>query len=105
MQGFFVVPASRHGCNLSCSHVCRSWDEAYEQLTYERGACNLVQKYSPQLVRDRVFSGPNATWIIMVRSCARLPSCLPGTTVSSVLIRYNTDELTGYRWTAAVARR
>lgn len=52
---------------------CRSWDDAYEQLTYERGACNLVQKYSPQLVRNRVFSEPNATWTIMVgRASAQL---------------------------------
>jgi hypothetical protein len=46
----------------------RSWDDAYEQLTYERGACNLVQKYTPQFVRDRVFAERNATLVIMVRA-------------------------------------
>jgi hypothetical protein len=45
----------------------RPWDDAYEQLTYERGACNLVQKYTPRLVRERVFAEHNATLVIMVR--------------------------------------
>jgi hypothetical protein len=45
----------------------RPWDDAYEQLTYERGACNLVQKYTPRLVRERVFAERNATLVIMVR--------------------------------------
>mmetsp|Transcript_18681 Transcript_18681/g.56469 ORF Transcript_18681/g.56469 Transcript_18681/m.56469 type:complete len:672 (-) Transcript_18681:1930-3945(-) len=53
--------------NVNATTPGRSWDDAYEQLTYERGACNLVQKYSPQLVRNRVFSEPNATWTIMAR--------------------------------------
>ena len=45
----------------------RSWDEAYEQLQYERGACNLVQKYTPQLVRQRVMSTPQDTLAVVVR--------------------------------------
>lgn len=57
--------------------TARAWDEAYEQLTYERGACNLVQKYTPQLVRDRVFAGPNSTWIIMVRSACSVAELMP----------------------------
>ncbi len=63
----------------------RSWDDAYEQLTYEKGACNLVQKYSPQLVRERVFSEPNATWTIMVGASGALhlvPTALSRRTAS-----------------------
>ena len=45
----------------------RSWDEAYEQLQYERGACNLVQKYTPQLVRQRVLYSPRDTLAVVVR--------------------------------------
>ncbi len=69
----------------------RSWDEAYEQLQYERGACNLVQKYTPQLVRQRVLYSPQDTLAVVVRpetalavSCCRhigghaYNLCLPG---------------------------
>ena len=52
----------------------RSWDEAYEQLQYERGACNLVQKYTPQLVRQRVLYSPQDTLAVMV--CAPRPHWL-----------------------------
>lgn len=63
------------------SSDARPWDDAYEQLTYEKGACNLVQKYTPRLVRERVFAERNATLVIMVRvewtwACQTSLSCL-----------------------------
>ena len=56
----------------------RSWDEAYEQLQFERGACNLVQKYTPQLVRQRVMSTPQGALQVVVRlETARASGCSP----------------------------
>jgi predicted unusual protein kinase regulating ubiquinone biosynthesis (AarF/ABC1/UbiB family) len=52
---------------IPMAQMTRPWDDAYEQLTYERGACNLVQKYTPRLVRERVFAERNATLVIMGR--------------------------------------
>lgn len=60
LQTLTTLTKTAHG-------TCRSWDEAYEQLQYERGACNLVQKYTPQLVRQRVMSTPEDALQVVVR--------------------------------------
>ena len=33
----------------------------------EKGVCNLIQKYSPEAVRERALSSPDATFQILVR--------------------------------------
>jgi len=46
--------------------VYRVWEAAYEQLQMEKGVCNLIQKYSPEAVRERALSSPDATFQILV---------------------------------------
>ena len=46
---------------------CRVADSAYEQLQLDRGSCTLVQKYTPQLVQQRVLGSPQATAQVLVR--------------------------------------
>lgn len=41
-------------------------DSAYEQLQLDRGSCTLVQKYTPQLVQQRVLGSPQATAQVLV---------------------------------------
>ncbi|KAK9804231.1 hypothetical protein WJX72_002551 [[Myrmecia] bisecta] len=45
----------------------RQWEEAYEQLQMEKGVCNLVQKYTPQLVRERALASPQSVIDIVAR--------------------------------------
>ena len=47
-------------------HACRIWEEAYEQLQMEKGVCNLVQKYSPQLIAQRALNSPASLFRIGV---------------------------------------
>lgn len=54
--------------------VCRVWEAAYEQLQMEKGVCNLIQKYTPEAVRERALSSPSAAFQILVSS---LPAELP----------------------------
>ncbi len=49
--------------------VYRVWEAAYEQLQMEKGVCNLIQKYSPEAVRERALSSPDAAFQILVSQC------------------------------------
>ena len=48
---------------------CRVWEAAYEQLQMEKGVCNLVQKYSPEAVREQALSSPASLFQILVSCC------------------------------------
>lgn len=52
--------------SLPVCPLCRVWEAAYEQLQMEKGACNLLQKYSPEAVRERALSTPSASFQIAV---------------------------------------
>lgn len=36
----------------------------------EKGVCNLIQKYTPEAVRERALSSPDSTFQILVSSSA-----------------------------------
>lgn len=59
-----AVAVTQIPTSLSTSRV---WEAAYEQLQMEKGVCNLIQKYSPEAVRERALSSPDATFQILVR--------------------------------------
>ncbi len=81
----FTVPGT--AAALSSSKCCsgahldagarRIWEEAYEQLQMEKGVCNLVQKYSPQLIAQRALNSPASLFRIGVspKAVACLPAC------------------------------
>ena len=48
------------------------WEAAYEQLQMEKGVCNLMQKYSPALVRERAFGSPAAAAQVVYRTLEML---------------------------------
>ena len=63
--------AGRAAEHIFC-RMCRVWEAAYEQLQMEKGACNLLQKYSPEAVRERALSTPSASMEIVVCPAAYL---------------------------------
>ena len=60
---------------ICCAPLCRVWEAAYEQLQMEKGVCNLIQKYSPEAVRERALSTPTASFQILVRLCSYCAPC------------------------------
>lgn len=42
----------------------------------EKGVCNLVQKYTPEAVRERALSNPEASFQILVSYISPLTFCL-----------------------------
>jgi hypothetical protein len=62
-------------CIKPGSVLCRD-QEAYEQLQMERGYCSLTgsNKYSPQLLRDRVASSPAAVGQLVLRGARMVTS-------------------------------
>ena len=73
-------PFSSSARQQTCS-TCRVWEAAYEQLQMEKGVCNLIQKYSPEAVRERALSSPTASFQILVSFhrcfCESLPCKAP----------------------------
>ncbi len=59
-------PYATAACQLEMLLAYRVWEAAYEQLQMEKGVCNLIQKYSPEAVRERALSSPDATFQILV---------------------------------------
>lgn len=54
-----------------CLH--REWAEAMEQLQMEKGVCSITRTYTPELVRQRAFATPQATFQIAVRMSCNPP--------------------------------
>lgn len=81
----FIVPSTTAALSsLKCcsgAHLDagarRIWEEAYEQLQMEKGVCNLVQKYSPQLIAQRALNSPASLFRIGVstKAVACLHAC------------------------------
>ena len=71
--------------------LCRIWEAAYEQLQMEKGVCNLVQKYSPQLVQERALASRSSILDIVVSrrpssTVASLAPWLSGSCPSNVVV-------------------